>query len=63
MVRRGVVRGVRAVLEGQIIEVESDLVIVADGAHSRLAHQIGFYNEDPDLVFYGARGYFEEFGK
>lgn len=59
VVRRGVVRGVRAVFEGQIIEVESDLVIVADGAHSRLAHQIGFYNEDPDLVFYGARGYFE----
>ena len=34
-------------------------MVVADGAHSRLSHQLGFYGEDPQWIFYGGRGYFE----
>ncbi len=60
IVKRGFVKGVVGVYQGKLTEIESDVVVVADGSHSRLAHQLGLYNEDPDLVFYGARGYFED---
>jgi len=46
--------------QGKLTEIESDVVVVADGSHSRLSHQLGLYNEDPNVVFYGARGYFED---
>lgn len=60
IIKRGFVKGVVGVYQGNVTRIESDVVVVADGAHSRLAHQLGLYNEDPDLVFYGARGYFED---
>ena len=60
IIKRGFVKGVVGVYQGKLTKIESDVVVVADGSHSRLSHQLGLYNEDPDLVFYGARGYFED---
>ena len=37
IIRRGVVKGIRAWYNGQLVEMESDLVIVADGSHSTLS--------------------------
>lgn len=63
IIKRGFVKGVEGLYQGQSVRIESDLVVVADGSHSRLAHQLGLYNEDPDMVFYGARAYFEDIGE
>ncbi len=63
IIKRGSVKGVVGVYRGQPARIEADVVVVADGSHSRLSHQLGLFNEDPDLVFYGARGYFEDIGE
>lgn len=59
IIRRGQVKGIRAWYNNQMVEMESDLVIVADGSHSTLSRQLGLFVEDPKLVKYGARGYFD----
>lgn len=59
LIRRGQVKGIRAWYNNQMVEMESDLVIVADGSHSTLSRQLGLFVEDPKLVKYGARGYFD----
>ena len=63
IIKRGFVKGVVGMYQGRSTNIEADVVVVADGSHSRLAHQLGLFNEDPDLVFYGARGYFEDIGE
>lgn len=60
IIKRGFVKGVVGRYRGQTTSIEADAVVVADGSHSRLSHQLGLFNEDPDMVFYGARGYFED---
>lgn len=60
IIKRGYVKGIKGIYQNQSIEIESDMVIIADGAHSRLAHKLGFYHEDPEDIFYAARGYFED---
>jgi len=57
--KRGKVCGVRGLYNGQILDLEADLVVLANGAHSMLSRQMGFYEENPEYVFYGLRGYFE----
>lgn len=57
--RRGQVCGVRGLYRGKIVDIESKLVVLASGSHSMLAREAGFYEENPDLVFYGVRGYFD----
>jgi len=57
--RRGSVVGVRGLYRGKPMQLQSEVVVVADGAHSRLSHQLGFYGEDPEWIFYGGRGYFD----
>ncbi|MCL2530133.1 MAG: geranylgeranyl reductase family protein [Coriobacteriia bacterium] len=56
---RGQAVGVRGIYNGVVVELEADLVVLADGGHSMLARQCGFFEENPDYVFYGIRGYFE----
>ncbi len=58
--RRGKAYGVRGMYNGKLMDVEADLVVIANGAHSMLSRQMGFYEEDPEYVFYGIRGYFED---
>jgi geranylgeranyl reductase family len=57
--RRGQAIGVRGIYDGKVVELEADLVVLANGSHSMLARQMGFYEEDPNYVFYGLRGYYE----
>ena len=57
--RRGKACGVRGLYNGKLMDLEADLVVLANGAHSMLSRQMGFYEEDPNYVFYGIRGYFE----
>ncbi|NLA11162.1 MAG: NAD(P)/FAD-dependent oxidoreductase [Firmicutes bacterium] len=59
IMRRGQACGIRGVHNGVPVEVKADLVVLADGGHSMMARQMGFYEENPDYVFYGIRGYFE----
>ncbi|MCL1895206.1 MAG: NAD(P)/FAD-dependent oxidoreductase [Clostridiales bacterium] len=56
---RGYAKGVRAIYKGKLIDIRADAVVLADGGHSTLGRQFGFFNDDPEMVFMGARGYFE----
>lgn len=59
LTERGQAIGVHGIYNGQPVDLEADLVVLANGAHSMLSRQMGFYEENPDYVFYGIRGYFE----
>jgi len=59
MRERNFAKGVRAAYKGKLIEIRADAVVLADGAHSTLGRPFGFFNDDPELVFMAARGYFE----
>lgn len=59
IIRRGQVKGIRAWYNNQMVEMEADIVIVADGSHSTLSRQLGLFVEDSKLVKYGARGYYD----
>ena len=60
LTERGQATGVRGIYDGKVVELEADLVVLANGSHSMLSRQMGFYEEDPDYVFYGIRGYFDD---
>lgn len=57
--RRGKVIGVRALHNGAMVEEYADVVVLANGSHSMQARSLGIYNESPDTLWMGARGYFE----
>lgn len=59
ILRRGTVKGIRAWYNNRMVEMEADTVIVADGSHSTLSRQLGLFVEDPKLVKYGSRGYYD----
>lgn len=56
---RGQAIGVKGIFNGKLVDTYADIVVLANGAHSMLSRQMGFYEENPDYVFYGMRGYFE----
>ena len=62
ILRNGTACGVRAVFQGELIDLEADLVVIANGANSRLSRQMGFLEDNPNNLFYGVRGYFENVG-
>jgi geranylgeranyl reductase family protein len=55
----GKVIGVRGREEGKTVEIPCDAVVVADGANSRLAAQLGFRATGSEHLFLGVRAYFE----
>ena len=57
--RRGQAIGVKGIYRGKVTELYADLIVLANGSHSMLSRQMGIYEEDPDYVFYGLRGYYE----
>lgn len=59
LTRRGQAVGIRGIYGGKLVELEADLIVLANGSHSMLSRQMGFYEENPDYVFYGLRGYYE----
>lgn len=56
---RGWAKGIRGIHRGKVVEFESDAVVVANGSHSMVARDFGFFQEDPNYLFFGIRGYFE----
>nr|AGS52012.1 putative electron transfer oxidoreductase [uncultured bacterium contig00006] len=62
LMRRQQVVGVQAIHNGRTVEIESNLVVLACGSHFLPSRKLGFYEEDPEYVFYGLRGYFENVG-
>ncbi|MGX8700294.1 NAD(P)/FAD-dependent oxidoreductase [Caproiciproducens sp.] len=62
IIERGYVKGVRGLYRGKRMDIRADAVVIANGSHSMQARQVGVFNEDPDMVFYAARGYFENVG-
>jgi digeranylgeranylglycerophospholipid reductase len=56
---RGYAKGVKGIYGGKPIEIRSDAVVLADGGHSILGRPFGFFNDDPQTIFVGARGYFD----
>ncbi len=60
LMERGQAKGIRGIHNGKAVEIESDMVVLASGSHSMVARQMGFYEENPDYVFYGLRGYFND---
>ncbi|MBN1614927.1 MAG: NAD(P)/FAD-dependent oxidoreductase [Deltaproteobacteria bacterium] len=57
---RGRVTGLRGREEGRNIEISCEAVVVADGARSRLAAQLGFGTAGPEHLFLGVRAYFDD---
>lgn len=41
IMEHGKAKGVRGIHDGKIVEIESDLVVLASGSHSMLARQMG----------------------
>lgn len=58
LLEAGHVLGVRGTRNGKSLDIHSDLVIVADGAHSRLARQLAPGHGGSGLLFFGARSYY-----
>jgi len=56
----GFVRGVRAKIDGEHVELRSKLVIGADGAHSIIAKKIGMFGDDDNDVAVVGRCYYED---
>lgn len=59
IIKRGRVCGVKGYYRNELIEIEADAVIVANGSHSMLGRQVGIFNEDPSLSMFAARGYYK----
>ena len=62
IIERGYVKGVRGLYRNKRVDIRADAVVVANGSHSMQARQLGVFNEDPDLAWYAARGYYENVG-
>ena len=62
IIERGYVKGVRGLYRGKRMDIRADAVVIANGSHSMQARQVGVFDEDPDMVFYAARGYYENVG-
>lgn len=60
IIRRGVVKGVKGYYRNELMEIEADAVVIANGSHSMLAKQLGIFNEDPSLSMFACRGYFTD---
>lgn len=59
IIEKGTVKGVRGFLDGKYQEYYADITVICCGSHSMLSRQLGIYTEDPNLVHYAARGYYE----
>ena len=57
VLRHGTVTGVKGIYNNEEMQINADIVIVANGSHSMLARQVGIFNNDPDKVMVAMRGY------
>lgn len=59
ILKHGQVVGVKALYNGEMVEAYADTVILANGSHSMEARKLGIFNEDPETLWIGARGYYK----
>ncbi len=59
LMHKGQVKGVRGLYNNQEMDIEADLVIIANGSHSMLARQVGIFNNDPASYMFAIRGYWD----
>jgi flavin-dependent dehydrogenase len=57
VIRRGQVTGVKGIYNNQEMQIDADIVIVANGSHSLLGRQVGIFNNDPAKYMFAIRGY------
>jgi geranylgeranyl reductase family protein len=57
--QNNLVTGIAGSMDGKRIDVCSDYVIGADGAHSKIAKKIGLFNNEKNHRAFAVRGYFE----
>ena len=57
IMRKGVVKGVHGLYHNTEMDIEADVTIIANGAHSEQARQLGLFMDDPDLTVYAFRAY------
>ena len=60
IMEHGQAKGIRGIYNGKEVEEYSDLVVLANGSHSMAARKLGFFDEDPDFMYYGLRGYMDD---
>jgi digeranylgeranylglycerophospholipid reductase len=56
---RDYAKGVIGTYGGKTVTIRADAVVLAGGGHSLLGRPFDLFMENPDLVFIGARGYFD----
>ena len=57
IMRKGVVKGVHGLYHNEPMDIEADVVIIANGSHSELSRQLGAFVDDPDMTMYCFRAY------
>lgn len=57
IMRKGVVKGVHGLYHNQPMDIEADVVVIANGSHSELSRQLGAFVDDPDMTMYCFRAY------
>lgn len=59
IMKRGQAIGVKGIHNGQLVEAYADIIVLAAGSHCMAARKLGFWEEDPTLVYYGCRSYWK----
>lgn len=57
VLRHGRITGVKGIYNNEEMQIDADMVIVANGSHSLLGRQVGIFNNDPTKVMVAMRGY------
>lgn len=57
IMRKGVVKGVHGLYHNAPMDIEADVVVIANGSHSELTRQLGAFVDDEDMTMYCFRAY------
>lgn len=59
IMRKGVVKGVHGLYHNEPMDIEADVVVIANGSHSELSRQLGAFVDDPEMTMYCFRAYLD----
>lgn len=59
IMRKGVAKGVHGLYHNEPMDIEADVVVIANGSHSELTRQLGAFVDDPDMTMYCFRAYLD----
>lgn len=59
VIKKGFVKGVKGIYNNEEVQIDADIVIVANGSHSILGRQVGIFNNNEDRYMYSMRGYWD----